>query len=514
MKKIAALLCLIIGFSTEPSWGQSSPGLQYGQVPTAVQWNSYFMKKQDYPVRALTLSDILGSTQCLQVNSLGLVIGTGAPCGGSGGTPGGTAFQVQYNNAGAFGGVGPGTIHTVLHGNASGAPSYGPVDLTIDVTGILPAANGGAGTTNGILQANGSGTIGVVTVGAGCTYIATTLSCPGTGTAPGGSSGDLQMNDGAGGFSASHLNDSGSIISSTESINTKTNALYWEMANAASTGTTVNKTAKFTGAPSTAVIAGTSDTTGIVGIVAAGAGTTGTAKIAVAGQVSCVFDGATTAGDFVIASVSVAGDCHDAGATDPTGVSVLGNVLSTNGSGGTYGVMLYPPSVNTVGTTGNPGGGNGGVKIGTLTSPQVTCASGPKTITNCSDQNFAYLDVAQSWTKAQRGTPVTLSISTSTFTPNFDTGQNFQITLVHASCPCTLANPSTTLVPGQTGVIEVIQSATGSDTIGTWGSSYVVAGGTSAITLSTGASAKDYFSYYVNPASSVVLSPPMLNAVH
>jgi hypothetical protein len=38
-----------------------------------------------------------------------------------------------------------GTTTTVLHGNAGGAPSFGPVVLTTDVFGTLPAANGGTG---------------------------------------------------------------------------------------------------------------------------------------------------------------------------------------------------------------------------------------------------------------------------------------------------------------------------------------------------------------------------------
>src|SRR5207249_3103167 len=58
---------------------------------------------------------------------------------------------------------------------------------------------------------------------------------------------------------------------------------------------------------------------------------------------SCVFDGATTAGDYVTISSTTAGDCHDAGATFPTsGGQVLGRVLSTNGAGGTYAMVLYP----------------------------------------------------------------------------------------------------------------------------------------------------------------------------
>lgn len=41
--------------------------------------------------------------------------------------------------------VGLGTTTTVLHGNAAGAPTWGAVSLTADVSGILPATNGGTG---------------------------------------------------------------------------------------------------------------------------------------------------------------------------------------------------------------------------------------------------------------------------------------------------------------------------------------------------------------------------------
>jgi hypothetical protein len=44
-----------------------------------------------------------------------------------------------------------GTTTTVLHGNASGNPSWGAVSLTADVSGTLPLANGGTGTTDPII---------------------------------------------------------------------------------------------------------------------------------------------------------------------------------------------------------------------------------------------------------------------------------------------------------------------------------------------------------------------------
>ena len=111
-------------------------------------------------------------------------------------------------------------------------------------------------------------------------------------------------------------------------------------ANEGATGTTLNKLAKLTGAPSTAIITATADTAGIVGIVVAGAGTTGSADIAFAGKASCVFDGATTAGHYVINSNTAAGECKDGGATYPTSGQVIGVVTSTNGGTGTYEVDL------------------------------------------------------------------------------------------------------------------------------------------------------------------------------
>jgi hypothetical protein len=49
-----------------------------------------------------------------------------------------------------------GTTTTVLHGNAAGAPTYGAVVLTTDVSGILPLANGG---TNANLTAVNGGAV-------------------------------------------------------------------------------------------------------------------------------------------------------------------------------------------------------------------------------------------------------------------------------------------------------------------------------------------------------------------
>jgi hypothetical protein len=84
--------------------------------------------------------------------------GTGLTAGTSGGILGYTATGTLASSValtanalvlGAGAGATPtpmaslGTTTTVLHGNASGAPTFGAVSLTADVTGVLPTANGG-----------------------------------------------------------------------------------------------------------------------------------------------------------------------------------------------------------------------------------------------------------------------------------------------------------------------------------------------------------------------------------
>jgi hypothetical protein len=150
----------------------------------------------------------------------------------------------------------------------------------------------------------------------------------------------------------------GSVFGAVSSLNPT-----FTISNASSTGTTANTLTKLTGAPSTAVIAATTDTGHVVGITTAGAGTSGTATITTAGVISCVFDGATTAGDYVQISATVAGNCHDTGsATYPTSGQVIGRVLSTNGASGTYNVDLFPSEIA-------PSSGGGGGFIQTLTAP-------------------------------------------------------------------------------------------------------------------------------------------------
>lgn len=160
-------------------------------------------------------------------------------------------------------------------------------------------------------------------------------------------------------LTAATTTGSGSVVlATTPSLSNPslgTTAATISVSNAGTTGTTVNTLAKLTGAPSTAVITATSDTSGAIGVVVSGAGTAGSAQIARSGEASCVFDAGTTAGDYVQISSTTAGNCHDAGSSYPTSGQVIGRVLSTNAAGGTYTLTIAGADVRAAGNVNGPG---------------------------------------------------------------------------------------------------------------------------------------------------------------
>lgn len=121
------------------------------------------------------------------------------------------------------------------------------------------------------------------------------------------------------------------------------------------------------------------------------------------------------------------------------------------------------------------------------------------------------IDSSATFPGAIRGPNVTLTSSGGTFTPVFATGNHIVVPLVHGAAN-NIANPAT-LLAGQSGTIEIIQSATGGDTVGSWGTKYRISGGTSAITLSSGTNAVDIFSYKTD-GSFIELVGPSLNLAH
>lgn len=153
----------------------------------------------------------------------------------------------------------------------------------------------------------------------------------------------------------------------------------------------------------------------------------------------------------------------------------LGLAIGTN-------VQAYNANLTTFGAGGSAARSFLGLAIGT--DVQAYDAATAKT------------NIAQSFTKAQRGSIVALTDG-ATITPDFSAGNNFSVTLGGNR---TLANP-TNLTAGQSGAIVITQDGTGSRTLA-YGSNWKFPNGT-APTLTTTASAVDVLVYFVESASRI-----------
>ena len=122
---------------------------------------------------------------------------------------------------------------------------------------------------------------------------------------------------------------------------------------------------------------------------------------------------------------------------------------------------------------------------------------------------FAKTNVAQSFTKGQRGTPVALTDAASVAV-DLSLGNNFTL-LCTSSVGATraLANP-TNAVAGQTGLITVTQASGGGNAL-TFSSNYKFAGGSGqAPSLTTGTgSAVDVLPYSVKSATEIIIGKPL-----
>ena len=125
------------------------------------------------------------------------------------------------------------------------------------------------------------------------------------------------------------------------------------------------------------------------------------------------------------------------------------------------------------------------------------------------DADTAKTDVAQAFTKAQRGTPVALT-DASSVAVDLSLGNNFTL-LCTSSVGSTraLANP-TNAVAGQSGLITVTQASGGGNAL-TFSSNYKFAGGSGqAPSLTTGTgSAVDVLPYSVKSATEIIIGKPL-----
>lgn len=110
--------------------------------------------------------------------------------------------------------------------------------------------------------------------------------------------------------------------------------------------------------------------------------------------------------------------------------------------------------------------------------------------------NTAFLNVAQAYTKAQRGTPVSLTSTTNSIAVDFSLANNFTHTTTENT---TLANP-TNIVAGQAGIIVITQGATARTMA--FGSYWKFSAG-SVPSLTATASAVDVLAYYAESTTRI-----------
>jgi hypothetical protein len=190
------------------------------------------------------------------------------------------------------------------------------------------------------------------------------------------------------------------------------------------------------------------------------------------------------------------------GSNVATGVAVSGDVSLSNagvatvvsGSTSTAGKLQLTDSINSTSTT-TAATPNAVKTAYDLANAALTSAAIGVTVQGY-DADTAKTDVAQSFSKAQRGSVVTLTDG-ATITPDFSLGNNFSVTLGGSR---TLANP-TNLTAGQSGVIVITQDGTGSRLL-SYGGYFKFPGGT-APTLTTTASAVDVLAYYVDSSTRI-----------
>ena len=125
------------------------------------------------------------------------------------------------------------------------------------------------------------------------------------------------------------------------------------------------------------------------------------------------------------------------------------------------------------------------------------------------DSDNAVTDAQQTFSKAQLGSTYTAALATTSGVLDFDTYQNFILTLANGSN--TLAQPTTEgSQVGQTGYMIFIQPSSGTAASLSLHGDYEspAAGG---ITLSTGNNDYDVLGYVVKADNSILLGTPLLN---
>jgi hypothetical protein len=221
---------------TAAQWTSANPTLAAGEV--GIETDTKKQKFGDGTTAWNSLGYAGGTGTVTSVGWTGGIVSVGTPTTTPAFTVAGTSGGVPYfSNTNAWassgaltanalvvgGGAGAapaplastGTATTVLHGNASGAPTFGAVSLSADVTGTLPVANGGTGLTT-------TPTNGQLDIGNGTGFTRATLTA-GTNVTITNTAGAITISATGGGSSGPVL-ESYQTISSNYSVTAGSNA--------------------------------------------------------------------------------------------------------------------------------------------------------------------------------------------------------------------------------------------------------------------------------------------------
>lgn len=148
------------------------------------------------------------------------------------------------------------------------------------------------------------------------------------------------------------------------------------------------------------------------------------------------------------------------------------------------------------------------IGVGQL-SGQVAIANGGTGATTLAGANIVTTNTQNTFTKAQLPSTYTAALSATSGVLDFDTYQNFIITLAAGSN--TLAAPTTEASQiGQTGVIIFIQPSSGSAATLSLHGDYETAGA-AGLTISSANNDYDVVPYFVKADNSILLGTPQLN---
>jgi hypothetical protein len=277
----------------------------------------------------------------------GVTAGTGLTGGGTSGT---VTLNLATPVAIANGGTGlsaAGNAGTYLRSNGSALQSStiqtGDLPATVAMTGspntfTVGQTINGSGTALTV-NGSGAGSVGVQSTSNDTAGVGVQAQNTGGCTAPGANASCgkiLNANDGT--------NDVFSV--DTNGLQLKS-PIIAKIDNDTTTGTTSNLLVKLsTGGKG--VVTATGDLGGAIGVAGFNAGKVGKTWTATIGVTNCQFDNQTVVADYAV--IGTAGQCHDAGASYPSGVQVLGRVIGANTGAGTMAqVYLFGTEARGIG---------------------------------------------------------------------------------------------------------------------------------------------------------------------